>query len=130
MKFGPVPLAQAAGKILGHNIAGAGGQRLLRKGRPLSEADLQTLADLGRASVYVAELAPDDVGENDAARRVAQALAGPGLRLPALERCRSAMWCRPYRTTCAGSATLRERAGDKSAAAAPGCVEPPLLRRP
>ena len=82
MKFGPVPLAQAAGKILGHNIAGAGGQRLLRKGRPLSEADLQTLADLGRASVYVAELAPDDVGENDAARRVAQALAGPGLRLP------------------------------------------------
>src|SRR6185436_1422016 len=73
MKFGPVPLSGAAGKILGHNIAGADGKRILRKGRPLTEGDLEAIAGLGRASVYVAELEPGDVGENEAARRVAQA---------------------------------------------------------
>src|SRR3954451_6109638 len=82
MKFGPVPLDQAAGKILGHNIAGPDGHRLLRKGRPLTAADLAALAGIGRQSVYVAELEPGDVDENNAARRVARALAGPGLRLP------------------------------------------------
>jgi molybdenum cofactor cytidylyltransferase len=82
MKFGPVPLAEAAGKILGHNIAGPDGKRLLRKGRALSPADVEALRALGRQSVYVAELAPDDVDENTAARRVARAIAGPGLRLP------------------------------------------------
>jgi len=82
MKFGPVPLSDAAGKILGHNIAGADGKRLLRKGRPLTHADLAALAGIGRQSVYVAELEPGDVDENNAARRVARALAGPGLRLP------------------------------------------------
>jgi molybdenum cofactor cytidylyltransferase len=82
MKFGPVPLAEAAGKILGHNIAGADGKRLLRKGKPLTPADLAALEALGRHSVYVAALAPDDVDENAAARRVAQAMAGPGLKLP------------------------------------------------
>jgi molybdenum cofactor cytidylyltransferase len=82
MKFGPVPLAEAAGKILGHNIAGADGHRLLRKGRPLTTKDLAALAGIGRQSVYVAELEPGDVDENSAARRVAHALAGPGLRLP------------------------------------------------
>ena len=82
MKFGPVPLARAVGKILGHNIAGSDGKRLLRKGKPLSQADLSALAGIGRQSVYVAELEPGDVDENNAARRVARAIAGPGLRLP------------------------------------------------
>jgi molybdenum cofactor cytidylyltransferase len=82
VKFGPVPLADAAGKILGHNIAGADGHRLLRKGKPLTPADLAALAGIGRQSVYVAELEPGDVDENNAARRVARAIAGPGLRLP------------------------------------------------
>ena len=43
MKFAPVPLSDAQGKILGHNIAGADGKRLLRKGKPLSEEDLEKL---------------------------------------------------------------------------------------
>lgn len=79
MKFGPVPLSQAEGKILGHNIAGADGQRLLRKGKPLMAEDVSALHRMGRTSVYVAELEPGDVSENDAARRIAQAIGGPGL---------------------------------------------------
>jgi hypothetical protein len=81
MKFEPVPLSDAKGKILGHNIADADGRRLLRKGKPLSDEDLEKLRLLGRSSVYVAILAPDDVDENRAARRVAEAICGPGLHI-------------------------------------------------
>ena len=79
MKFEPVPLSDAEGKILGHNIAGANGQRLLRKGRRLTRADLESLRALGRQAVYVAQLEETDVDENTAARRVAEAVCGPGL---------------------------------------------------
>ena len=82
MKFAPVPLSDAAGKILGHNIADANGRRLLRKGKPLTDEDLEKLRALGRTSVYVAEMDPDDVDENQAARRVSEAIAGPGLHIP------------------------------------------------
>jgi molybdenum cofactor cytidylyltransferase len=81
VKFEPVPLSEAEGKILGHNIAGANGQRLLRKGRRLTDADLDSLHVLGRQSVYVAQLDETDVDENTAARRVAEAVCGPGLHI-------------------------------------------------
>lgn len=81
MKFQPVPLLEAKGKILGHNIADADGRRLLRKGKPLSDEDLEKLRLLGRSSVYVAIMEPDDVDENKAARRVAEAICGSGLHL-------------------------------------------------
>ncbi len=57
-------LCKPKGKILGHNIAGTSGQRLLRKGKPLTDEDLEKLRALGRTSVYVAEMEPDDVDEN------------------------------------------------------------------
>jgi molybdenum cofactor cytidylyltransferase len=84
MKFEPVPLFDAKGKILGHNIADANGRRLLRKGKPLSDEDLEKLRLLGRNSVYVAIMEPDDVDENKAARRVAEAICGPGLHITAV----------------------------------------------
>ena len=82
MKFEPVPLSDAEGKILGHNIAGENGQRLLRKGRRLTDADLESLRILGRQSVYVAQLEDTDVDENTAARRIAEAIGGNGLTMP------------------------------------------------
>jgi molybdenum cofactor cytidylyltransferase len=82
MKFEPVPLSEAKGKILGHNIAAANGQRLLRKGKPLSDEDLEHLRVLGRTSVYVAQMEENDVDENTAARRVAEAVRGTGLHIP------------------------------------------------
>jgi molybdenum cofactor cytidylyltransferase len=81
MKFGPVPLDAAESKILGHNVAGPNGRRLLRKGRPLKQEDLAALRAIGRTSVYIAEIEADDVDEDTAARRVAQAAMGSGLRL-------------------------------------------------
>lgn len=81
MKFGPIPLTEAEGKILGHNITGSDGRRLLRKGNPLTPADIAQLAALGRTVVYVADLDPEDVPENEAAARVATAAAGANLRV-------------------------------------------------
>ncbi len=81
MKFGPLPLRETNGKILGHNVAGKDGRRALRKGRVLTADDLSLLHDLGRETIYVAQLAPDDVEENTAAHRVARAAMGTGIRL-------------------------------------------------
>jgi molybdopterin biosynthesis enzyme len=81
MKFGPIPIEEAEGKILGHHIAGADGRRALRKGRPLTLTDIALLQHLGRQMVYVAELEPGDVDENAAALRVAQTVSGEGIRL-------------------------------------------------
>jgi molybdenum cofactor cytidylyltransferase len=80
-RFGPVPLAEAEGKLLGHNVTGSDGRLALRKGRPLSAGDVELLRGLGRASVYVAEPAAGDVGEDEGARRVAEAAMGAGLKL-------------------------------------------------
>jgi molybdopterin biosynthesis enzyme len=79
--FGPVPIAQAEGKLLGHNVADAAGRPALRKGRPLTATDVELLRGLGRTVVYVGEPGPHDVGEDHAARRVAEAAGGQGLRV-------------------------------------------------
>jgi molybdenum cofactor cytidylyltransferase len=79
MNFGPLPLDQALGHILGHNLADHNGNRLLRKGKPLSADDIAKLRALGMASVYVARLEPGDVGEDEAARIIGAAVMGRGL---------------------------------------------------
>lgn len=81
MKFGPVPVSEAEGKILGHNITRPDGQRTLRKGKPVTADDVALLRSLGRETVYVAEIEPNDIDENEAAHRIAQAAKGLGLRL-------------------------------------------------
>ncbi len=81
MKFGPTPIAESEGKILGHNIAGVDGHRLFQKGKVLTTVDISMLQDLGRSVVYVASLGKKDVCENDAALHVARAITGGGLRL-------------------------------------------------
>jgi molybdenum cofactor cytidylyltransferase len=81
MKFRRVPLGQARGHILGHNVSYEG-RRVLKKGRRLSEPELAELASAGLDSVYVAELAASDVEEDAAARRIGAALAeAAGLRM-------------------------------------------------
>ena len=81
MKFGSVLIEQAEGKILGHNVAGLDGRRVLRKGRVITAVDVALLHEIGRETVYVAELEVGDVDENMAALRVAKAVMGDGLRL-------------------------------------------------
>lgn len=79
MKFGPIAVDEAAGKILAHNLVGETGHKILSKGHLLTDADLSILRNLNLQNVVVAELESTDLGENEAARRVAMAIAGDGV---------------------------------------------------
>ncbi len=73
MKFGPIAVAGAAGAVLAHSSGG------FKKGRVLTDADIDALQAGGVNEVFAARLEADDVPENEAASLVAHALAGPGL---------------------------------------------------
>jgi len=79
MRFGPLPLEEAQGRILAHNVSDPEGRRVLRKGRRLDAPAVQTLRDLGYTRIYVAVLEPRDVSEDEAAGRVAGVLTGEGV---------------------------------------------------
>lgn len=79
MRFGPVPVLEAPGAIAAHGLSEGG--VTLRKGEVVSEAVARALAGVGVRDVVVARLEPGDVGENEAARRLADAVAGEGLWL-------------------------------------------------
>ncbi len=77
MIFGEVASADAAGAILAHAVTIAG-QRWA-KGRVVSDADAIAAAVAGVASLTVARLEADDVGEDAAAAALASRLAGSGV---------------------------------------------------
>lgn len=81
MKFGPVPVVEAGGTILAHSLAFDG--RTLRKGTRLDAAHLAALAAAEVETVVVARLEPGDVHEDEAAARLATAVAGPGVTVDA-----------------------------------------------
>jgi molybdenum cofactor cytidylyltransferase len=81
MKFGPIPVQQAAGKVLAHNVPHANRRGAFRKGRPLTWLDVEALLKEGYDTVYTAELEPGDLDEDQAACRVAEAVTGEGLAL-------------------------------------------------
>ena len=74
MIFGPVALADAEGAVLAHTHRLPG--RVLKKGLVLDAAALAALQAAGKDPVVAARIEPGDVGEDEAARRVAQALLG------------------------------------------------------
>jgi molybdenum cofactor cytidylyltransferase len=81
MKFGRMALDQAEGALLAHSQRIDG--RRLAKGHRLSAADVSALTAAGVDSVMAARLAPDDVAEDQAAARIARAVAGAGAKVNA-----------------------------------------------
>lgn len=79
MYLATLPVGEAAGHILRHNIADAAGRKALPKGRRLGDADIAVLRTLGMAEVRVAVLEPGDVHEDEAARRLAEVVCGAGV---------------------------------------------------
>ena len=79
MKFGPVPVGEAAGAILAHSVRQPTG--IVRKGTILDASLVARLAEGGVAVVVVARLEPGDVHEDDAAERLAHMVAGEGVRI-------------------------------------------------
>ena len=77
MIFGPVPLDEARGAILAHTRRLPG--LVLKKGSVLDAAGIAALRAAGHDPVIAARLEPGDVGEDEAAGRLADALLTPGL---------------------------------------------------
>jgi molybdenum cofactor cytidylyltransferase len=75
--FGTFPLAEATGCILAHAHRLPG--RILRKGTSLDEAAIAALREAGTTGVVAACLEAGDIGENEAATRLARVCTGPGL---------------------------------------------------
>ena len=79
MKFGVVPIAESIGVIAVHGLQQGG--VALRKGEVVTAALAAALREAGVRDIVAARLEPGDVGENDAARRLAEAVRGPHLRV-------------------------------------------------
>ena len=71
MKFGPTPIEEAEGAVLAHGVRIDGAA--LKKGDILTRERRLALAAAGVTSVVAARLEPGDVGENEAALKLANA---------------------------------------------------------
>jgi molybdenum cofactor cytidylyltransferase len=74
MKFGAVSLAEAIGALAAHSIRA--GDVIIRKGHRISEEDAGRLAAAGLDAVTVVQLEAGDIGEDEAAQKLADAFAG------------------------------------------------------
>ena len=72
MKFGPIPVAEAAGAILAHSVQA--GKNRLRKGLMLDAGHVAQMTEAGLNDVVVARLEAGDMHEDAAARLLAEAL--------------------------------------------------------
>jgi molybdenum cofactor cytidylyltransferase len=74
MKFGELSVAEAEGAILAHSQKL--GRNTLKKGRVLSAGDVADLAGSGVDSVMAAQMEAGDIGEDEAAGQIADAVTG------------------------------------------------------
>ncbi|TPM02037.1 molybdopterin-binding/glycosyltransferase family 2 protein [Mesorhizobium sp. B2-3-10] len=77
MKFGPILIDAAEGAVLAH--ATAAGEKRFRKAHRLSAEDVSTLKGAGVSQVVAAVLAPDDLGEDAAAQKIAEGMTLGGI---------------------------------------------------
>src|SRR3569832_2360424 len=78
MDFDTVAIAAALGAFLAHGVRA--GEKRFKKGRVLTQADLDEIAAAGIGTVTVARLTKGDVAEDLAASRVAARCVGNGVR--------------------------------------------------
>ncbi|PTX58837.1 molybdenum cofactor synthesis domain-containing protein [Melghirimyces profundicolus] len=80
-----VHVTDAVGRVLAHDLTqvlpGKFKGPLFRKGHVIRQEDIDDLLSIGKEHIYVMELAPGELHENDAAVRIARAVCGPGLTL-------------------------------------------------
>jgi molybdenum cofactor synthesis domain-containing protein len=80
-----VPVVEAEGMVLCHDITqivpGKFKGRAFKKGHVVTKDDIPKLRDLGKEHLYVWEITEDRLHENDAALRIARAVAGAGIGL-------------------------------------------------
>ncbi len=81
MQLKNIPVDQAVGAILVHNIVGADGRKVFSKGRLVRAEDVEKIRALGKDAVYAGILESGDVREDDAAARLAKLVAGDGIEM-------------------------------------------------
>jgi len=78
-----IDLSDSVGTVLAHDITeirpGECKGACFKKGRVITENDVPHLARLGKRHLYVLEIAPEMMHEDEAALALAKALAGPGI---------------------------------------------------
>lgn len=80
-----IPVQEAVGLVLFHDITrivpGEFAGRAFKKGHIILEEDVPKLLNLGKDNIYVLDLEEGYIHENDAARRIARAVCGNGIRM-------------------------------------------------
>jgi len=79
VKLELLEIESAVGGVLIHNIADAQGHKAFAKGHRLGANDIEKLRALGKPQVFVGMYEAGDVGENDAATRIAKTLVGENI---------------------------------------------------
>lgn len=81
-----IPVTDAIGKIIPHDITEIVKDKFkgvaFKKGHVIQKKDIEHLQRLGKNNLYVLDLQEDEVHENEAAKLLAKALAGPGIVPP------------------------------------------------
>src|SRR4030042_2611584 len=79
-----ISVERAVGKRLAHDltqiIPGKFKGAAFRKGHIVKKGDLPRLLDMGKKQLFVLELSSGELHEDEAARRMARAMAGRGIR--------------------------------------------------
>lgn len=79
MKFGPVPVSESRGSIVAHAVRRDG--LVLKKGQIIGEEQIAGLRASGVAEIVVARKEDGDIGEDEAALRLAKVVAGVNVRV-------------------------------------------------
>ncbi len=83
MKKNQIETSKAVGQLICHDITkiekGVYKGAIFKRGHRIREEDVNTLLDLGKNHIFTLELEEDELHEDDAGLRLAEALAGPGL---------------------------------------------------
>ena len=83
MRLKKVNVDKAVGMALAHDLTrivpGRVKETAFRRGQIIHGVDLEMLRDMGRESLYVMQLGPQELHENDAALRLADLIQGQGL---------------------------------------------------
>ena len=83
-----IPVEDAVGTVICHDITriipGKEKGTAFKKGHIVRKEDIPTLLDIGKKNLYILNLTPDQIHENEAAVRIAKAVAGKGIRFSEL----------------------------------------------
>ena len=80
-----IPVTDAVGMVLGHDVTriipGKEKGPAFKKGHIIREEEIPAFLDMGKENLFVIDLGPGILHEDEAAQRLARAAAGPGIRL-------------------------------------------------